>query len=245
MVAPLEVVDVTIARRGQVLVDSLDLTLGVGERLAVMGRSGTGKTSLLKTVARLTAPHEGRIEAPQRVPYVFQEPRLMPWRTVLTNVEFVLPAEDRPRALHWLERVGLADRAHAFPLTFSGGMRQRVSIARALACESPLLLVDEPFSHLDVVTARALRQVLVEHLTTSATAAVWVTHDPQEALLVADRTLLVTGHGPWTLLQHSAVTDPLSSLTEALQTGSPHEAAQAQPDDDPRPGDAARRMQHH
>lgn len=216
---PLCIVEATLVRRGGALIRDLDLVLEPGDRLAVMGRSGTGKTTLLKTIAGLVGPERGTVTTThERVPYVFQEPRLMAWRTVLRNVEFVLYHRERPRARQWLADVGLADVADAYPLTLSGGMRQRVSIARALACQAPLLLVDEPFSHLDVVTAGQLRTLLVRHLATTATAAVWVTHDPAEAVAVADRTLVITGAptAAWRLVDHHELDDPAAALTDLL-----------------------------
>lgn len=211
----------TIARRGSILIEDLNLSLTGGQRLAVMGRYGTGKSSLLKTIAGLTSPHRGTVQAPQRVPFVFQEPRLLAWRTVLHNVEFVLPPDQRLNARKWLSTVGLADVMDAYPLTLSGGMRQRVSIARALACESPLLLVDEPFSHLDVGTAQTLRAELLTHLEGARTVTIWVTHDPAEAVEVAPRTLLVSGNGEWSMIDHHHTADPIAFLTESLQKRTP------------------------
>ncbi len=136
---------VSLRRRGHVLLDELELTIEPGEILAVMGPSGAGKSTLLRTIAGLDPPSEGVIRrAPGRVAVVFQDPRLLPWRTALENVELVLAPGARPRARDWLARVGLAEAASVYPGALSGGMRQRVAIARALACETPIVLVDEP-----------------------------------------------------------------------------------------------------
>lgn len=195
----------SLVRRGLLLLDRLDAAVPQGQILAVMGRSGAGKTTLLRTIAGLADPTDGHVTRPSgRVPVVFQEPRLLPWRTARQNVELVLAKGRRARAGEWLERVGLADAMDAYPLTLSGGMRQRVSIARALACEEPLLLVDEPFSHLDVLTARQLRAELVKQVRAVGCTTVWVTHDPAEAAEVAERTLVMGGppRGGWKFVEH-------------------------------------------
>lgn len=217
----LRISDLTLIRRRQTLVSDLFFAVPAGDTIAVMGRSGAGKTTLLNTIAGLAEPDGGTLlRPPGRIPVVFQDPRLLPWRTVVQNIELVLEAEEKSRALEWLTTVGLADVADSYPLTLSGGMRQRVAIARALACHTPLLLVDEPFAHLDLVTATVLRRELREHIAASGSAVVWVTHDPAEAAEVASRTLMMTGppDGAWTIIDHAdysnqvAVTDALTAL---------------------------------
>lgn len=200
----------TLERRGLLLLKELSATVAAGETLAVIGRSGAGKTTLLRTIAGLAPTNGGTVDrAEGRVPIVFQEPRLLPWRTALENVELVLGDHERDKALDWLTRVGLGDAVNAYPLTLSGGMRQRVAIARALACQAPLLLVDEPFSNLDVVTATRLRAELTRQIEETGTTAVWVTHDPHEAAQVAHRTLLMHGppHGTWRFIPHEDRSD--------------------------------------
>ncbi len=191
---------VSLRRRGHVLLDELELTIEPGEILAVMGPSGAGKSTLLRTIAGLDPPSEGVIRrAPGRVAVVFQDPRLLPWRTALENVELVLAPGARPRARDWLARVGLAEAASVYPGALSGGMRQRVAIARALACETPIVLVDEPFANVDATTAEHLREDLVAELRRERRTAVWVTHDDREAAAVADRMLVMAGPptGAW------------------------------------------------
>lgn len=195
----------SLRRRGLLLLRELSLVVPPGQTLAVMGRSGAGKTTLLRTISGLARPTVGTVERPvERVPVVFQEPRLLPWRTTRQNVELVLGKQHRHRAEEWLRKVGLADAMDTYPLALSGGMRQRASIARALACQEPLLLVDEPFAHLDVVTAAQLREELTSQIAATGCATVWVTHDPAEAAQVAHRTLIMAGppDGAWKLFDH-------------------------------------------
>lgn len=196
----LRVGGLSLERRGLLLLDRLDMEVASGQVLAVMGPSGAGKTTLLRTIAGLSTPVAGSVERPEgRVAMVFQDPRLLPWRNALANVELVLPRQQRPRAREWLERVGLADAAHLYPIALSGGMRQRVAIARALACEASLVLVDEPFASLDSDTAVKLRELLTRELRELVRPVVWVTHNATEARLVATRILEMDGppDGAW------------------------------------------------
>jgi len=195
---------VDLSLRSLALLRGFSATVGEGETLAVMGPSGAGKTTLLRAVAGMVEPSGGRIVRPAgRVAMVFQDPRLMPWRTAIDNVAVVLPGHDRAPALAWLDRVGLADAANVYPAALSGGMRQRVAIARALAAGAPIVLVDEPFSNLDADTARGLRDDLTTHLRAGRHTVIWVTHNAAEARAVGDRTL--TMHGPpagdWTITE--------------------------------------------
>jgi NitT/TauT family transport system ATP-binding protein len=173
-----------------------DLSFGVstGEILGVVGPSGVGKTVILKLIAGILTPDEGLVEvAPGVVGYVFQEPRLLPWRTALDNVAAPLRAggmavgEARLRATSWLALVDLAGFEQYHPSELSGGMAQRVSVARALAVEPAILLMDEPFTGMDATLKSSLIATLQQILRERRTTTLYVTHDLTEALQLADR----------------------------------------------------------
>ncbi|GAA0806289.1 ABC transporter ATP-binding protein [Spirilliplanes yamanashiensis] len=176
----------------RVVLDGADLTIAPGEFVALLGASGSGKSTLLRAVAGLDRGATGSFDVPDRRAIVFQEHRLMPWSRVWRNVTLGLDAPRlRDRALRALTEVGLAARADAWPRTLSGGESQRVALARALVRTPDLLLLDEPFGALDALT-RLKAQALVARLWTEHRPAVLlVTHDVEEALLLADRALLL------------------------------------------------------
>jgi len=184
------------------------VSLRVDGLVCVLGPSGCGKSTLLNVVAGLERPDGGEVRfyrdgspvgrSEVRIGYVFQDPRLLNWRTVRENVEFGLqslrlPAEEvRARAHAYLRLVGLEEFAHQFPLFLSGGMRQRVGLARALALEPDLVLMDEPFSKLDEITARELRQELLRIQARLGQRILFVTHNPSEAALLGDRIYVLS-----------------------------------------------------
>jgi sulfonate transport system ATP-binding protein len=179
---------------GRRVLGGLDLDIASGEFVAMLGVSGTGKSTLLRAVAGLDRDVTGEIDVPGPVAVAFQEPRLLPWRRVLANVALGLRASD-PDAMARgaLAEVGLTDRARAWPLTLSGGEAQRAALARALVREPGLLLLDEPFSALDALTRIAMHRLVLRLWEQHRPAVLLVTHDVDEALVLADRVLVLAG----------------------------------------------------
>ncbi|MDW5443663.1 ABC transporter ATP-binding protein [Polaromonas sp. SM01] len=174
---------------------AIDLQVGAGEFVSLIGPSGVGKSTLLRILAGLDEPTQGRltIQASQPQPDIrimFQEDRLMPWRTVLRNVTLGLRQRDDD-ARQLLTAVGLAGREADFPFVLSGGQRQRVALARALIHEPEVLLLDEPFGALDAITRAAMQLLLQGLLVRRPRTVVLVTHDVEEALLLSDRVLVM------------------------------------------------------
>jgi sulfonate transport system ATP-binding protein len=175
-----------------VVLDDLDLDIGRGEFVAMIGRSGTGKSTLLRALAGLDRDVTGELEVNAPVSVVFQEPRLVPWKKVWPNVALGLRAPDpRTVARNALDEVGLAARADAWPLTLSGGEAQRAALARALVRDPGLLLLDEPFSALDALTRISMHQLVLSLWQRHQPAVLLVTHDVDEALALADRVLVL------------------------------------------------------
>ena len=193
----LPAVRVTGLRRAygaRVVIDRLDLTIGRGEFVALLGESGCGKTTLLRALAGLDPIDGGQIDAPGRPAVVFQEHRLLPWDSLWRNVSLGLPETGaRDRAASALAEVGLGGRLDDWPRNLSGGQAQRVALARALVQEPELLLLDEPFAALDALT-RIRMHVLVKDLVARHRPGVLlVTHDVEEAIALADRILVMRG----------------------------------------------------
>ena len=198
------------AYNGAWALDDVSLTAPEGKVLALLGPSGSGKSTILRLIAGLEAPDAGEIaigsetvSAPgrvqptelRRVGMVFQDFSLFPHLSAGANVAFGLHklsrAERDAQALHWLDRVGLKHRAGAFPHELSGGEQQRVALARALAPKPRAVLLDEPFSGLDPVLRAALRDATLATLAEAQTTTLFVTHDADDALQVADRVALL------------------------------------------------------
>lgn len=187
------------------VLDDVSIDVGKGEFVCLLGPSGSGKSTTLDIMAGLTRADRGQIllegvpvDRGLHIGYVFQQPRLLNWRTVAENLWFGLRADGVPasdiaeRVEQYLDLVGLRDFADAYPLTLSGGMRQRVGIARALAIEPNILLMDEPFSSLDELTARNLRAELLSIWEKSKVSILFVTHNALEAAFLADRIYVVS-----------------------------------------------------
>jgi sulfonate transport system ATP-binding protein len=183
----------------EVLID-LDLSIAPGEFVAMLGRSASGKSTLLRAIAGLDQGVTGSVVAPRSRAVVFQNPSLLPWRRALANVTFALPREHRgeldrdARGRAALAEVGLQKKARSWPITLSGGEAQRVALARALVREPDLLLLDEPFGALDALTRLNMYKLLHELWTRRQMAVLHVTHDVDEALLLAQRVVVLT-HG--------------------------------------------------
>jgi sulfonate transport system ATP-binding protein len=191
---------VTRSFNGREVLRGLDVTIAPGEFVALLGRSGTGKSTLLRILGGLDPGYGGDVLVPGRRAVVFQEPRLLPWQRVLPNVALGLrPDPDarvgvRRQSLDALAEVGLSDHARAWPVTLSGGEAQRVALARALVREPQLMLLDEPFGALDALTRTRMHALLQDLCARHHPAVLLVTHDVDEAILLADR-VLVLGDG--------------------------------------------------
>ena len=188
-----------------------DVTLGVleGEFVSVVGPTGCGKSTLLNVAAGLLAPTRGSVSVfgeklqgiNTRAGYLFQSEALMPWRTALQNVtaglEFrgTTAVEARSRAADWLKRVGLAAHGHKYPHELSGGMRKRVALAQTLILDPKILLMDEPFSALDVQTRSLMENELLNLWAQDRKSVVFVTHDLEEAISLSDRVVVMSA-GP-------------------------------------------------
>jgi sulfonate transport system ATP-binding protein len=179
---------------GQTVLEGIDLDIAPGEFVGLLGRSGSGKTTLLRALAGLDRGLTGELRTGRAPAVVFQDPRLLPWRSVQDNVALGLrgpaPAE---RARAAIAEVGLAGRETAWPRELSGGQRQRVALARALVREPDLLLLDEPFSALDALTRVSAQRLVNDLWDRHRPAVLLVTHDVEEALLLSDRVLVLDG----------------------------------------------------
>jgi NitT/TauT family transport system ATP-binding protein len=173
--------------------------------VSLVGPSGCGKSTFLNLVSGVEIPTAGKLELvgegskEVRIGYVFQDPRLLPWTSVLDNIVYVQDhgdrAERKRRAEEYLKLVGLEKASAMYPGQLSGGMQQRVGIARALSIDPGLLLMDEPFSHLDAITARTMREELQRLWQTTGAGILFVTHDVLEAVLLSNRVLMMSGRG--------------------------------------------------
>ncbi|MDO8981468.1 MAG: ABC transporter ATP-binding protein [Afipia sp.] len=197
------------SKGGYRAVDRINLDVKSGEMLAILGKTGCGKSTIFNMIAGLTEPTSGDVRVSGRNPFsdfdsfrgkiaiVFQNDRLLPWRTAIQNVELGLEmldtpvAERRATAQLWLTKLGLEGHENDYPHALSGGMRQRVSIARAFATNASILLCDEPFSALDEMTAARLRTEFVKLVKENGKTAVFITHNIGEALEIGDRIVVL------------------------------------------------------
>ena len=196
----LKITDLTFAFGKKQIFENFSLTLETGEILAVMAPSGYGKTTLLGLIAGLLKPQKGEIvNTFEKIAYVFQEPRLFPWLTVKENLLAVIDEKDESAAktvAECLALVGLSDSLDKYPSELSGGMKSRVSLARALAYGGDLFLLDEPFAALDEELRHTLTVKIKDYLRSRGASAILVTHNREDAEKIADRILTLPSPRP-------------------------------------------------
>jgi NitT/TauT family transport system ATP-binding protein len=204
----IELRDLKLTLGGQDIYDGLSFDVAAGELLCILGPSGCGKSTLLRLIGDLIKPTSGEIrvdggaheKAWEKIAYVFQSPRLVPWRTALDNVMLAqdlrfggsADAGRRDKAAGLLRLVGLEKDGTKFPSMLSGGERQRVAVARALAVDPEIILMDEPLSALDINTRQRLRREILQIWKVTGKTIIFVTHDIDDALTLADRVLLLS-----------------------------------------------------
>lgn len=201
----LQLEDVRLSYTGEPVVDGLSLDVRPGEILVLTGPSGCGKSTVLRALTGLLRPDSGRVLADgaevattsRDRGMVFQDSALLPWRTVRSNIELALQlrgvprAGRRERAERWIDEVGLSGFADYLPKSLSGGMRQRVQLARGLAGAPRAVMMDEPFAALDTQTRAAMQRLLIQTWQAHPTTIVFVTHDVDEALIIGDRVAVL------------------------------------------------------
>ena len=210
--------------RVQAVLRGLKFSLEPGVITALVGPSGCGKTTMLNIIAGLDRDYSGRVDrgvgadgGPPRLAYVFQNPRLLPWRTVYQNIEFVLPTGTDPAVIDaLLEAVDLTEFRDTFPNRLSLGMARRVAIARAFAVKPDLLLMDEAFTSLDEATVERMRDLLLDLWRAQPTTVLLVTHDMREAVLLASRIILLSPK-PTTILNTLTLPDASGRDTAAVE----------------------------
>lgn len=195
-----------------VAVESVSVHFAEGEFVSLLGPSGCGKSTLLRIIAGLESPTSGQVrldpEPNRDIAFVFQDAHLLPWRTVRRNVELPLELLDLPsreredRAMHAIEMVGLADATTRYPAQLSGGMRMRVSLARAMVTRPRVLLLDEPFAALDELTRQRLDEQLRELWEATGMTVLFVTHSINEAAYLADRAIVFSNRPARIVLDH-------------------------------------------
>lgn len=221
----LELDAITLSYTGAPVIENLSLTVEPGEILVLTGPSGCGKSTLLRALTGLLRPDAGRVLADGEPVtttsrdrgMVFQDSALLPWRTVRSNIELALQLRGEPRAGRraradrWIDEVGLSGFGDFLPKSLSGGMRQRVQLARGLAGAPRAVMMDEPFAALDTQTRAAMQRLLIDTWQVHPTTIVFVTHDVDEALILGDRVAVLGRAG-----------QPLRALVEVGQPRTDH-----------------------
>lgn len=196
-------------------ISDLDLSFSADEFVCLLGPSGCGKTTLLNIIANLDTDYQGKVilgndQKNTKIGYVFQNPRLLPWRTVRENIELVLDPQQPPNIIDsLLESMQLIDSQHAYPEHLSLGMSRRVAIIRAFAIDPTILLMDEPFVSLDTSTARQARHLLINLWRQRPHTILFVTHDLREAIALADRLVFLSS-SPMSVINEVKVNIPRS-----------------------------------
>lgn len=224
MTSPIQLTDVTKSYGGTRIIAETSLTVREGEFVTLLGPSGSGKSTILNMIGGLATPATGSVEAlgkPVTAPgpergMVFQHHALLPWMTARGNIDFGLrsarpdlsAAEREARTTQYLDSVGLSHAADRRPARLSGGMQQRVGLARAFAVDPEILLLDEPFGALDALTRRQLQNLLLEVWEASRRTVVMVTHDVDEAILLSDRILVMSPGPDATIIEDLSVDIP-------------------------------------
>lgn len=200
----LDIRGLTLSYGAEPVLEDLDLSVGAGQFVSLIGPSGSGKSSVLRAITGLQAPQGGAIELgvePEHVAFLFQDDALLPWRTARDNVALGLRIRGvgkdvaRARAETWLDRMGLAGFGERYPRELSGGQRKRVALAQVLALQPRLLLMDEPFASLDAIVRNRLTEDLLGWVERERLTVLLVTHDLEEAISLSDVVCLLSG-GP-------------------------------------------------
>lgn len=199
MAALLELLNVKKAYGEHDVLDGLNFKVQRGEFIAIVGKSGCGKSTLLRLIGGLESPSEGKVQLDgnpvswrsDQIKVMFQDGRLLPWKSVLNNVTLGLKKNEHHKGKELLAKVGLAERAEAYPNVLSGGQKQRVALARALVQEPELLLLDEPLSALDALTRMEMHQLVEALWQEQRFTAILVTHDVEEAVALANRVIIM------------------------------------------------------
>ena len=209
--------NVNVSFGGRTVLKDVSFEVQDHETVAVLGSSGSGKTTLLRLIAGTVKPDRGTVEVDSpKIGFIFQDHRLLPWRTAQDNIALPRRAAGKPReearrrARSWMDRLGLQGFYDYYPRQLSGGMTQRVSIARAFALEPDIMLMDEPFSSLDASLADALLRDLKQVLSGYRATAVYVTHEFPEALRMASRIFQLRD----STIEETFVTDPATALRD-------------------------------